>query len=320
MYSVSGCRYPCGHGAHPRHTGAMTHARTDDTPAPAQTPDHTYDVVVIGAGPVGENVADRARAGRPERRDRRERAGRRRMLVLGVHAQQGPAPPGPRPGRRPQTARTGADDGGPARHPCRPRPPGQLRLGLEGRRPGGMGRLHRHRPVPGTRPPRRGTPGHRDRRRRPGHHPRRPARRRPVHRHPGRPPRSARHGRRQPLDQPRGHQRRGGARAARRRRRRGGRRRDGHRLAGPGRAGHPAGPGRGAARRDGAVHAANWSPRACAPPGPTSAPASPSRPWTATPPASPSPSTTAPPSRRTRSSSPPAAHPAPATSASTRWA
>lgn len=40
----------------------MTHARTDDTPAPAQTPDHTYDVVVIGAGPVGENVADRARA------------------------------------------------------------------------------------------------------------------------------------------------------------------------------------------------------------------------------------------------------------------
>lgn len=40
----------------------MTHARTDDTPAPAQVPDHTYDVVVIGAGPVGENVADRARA------------------------------------------------------------------------------------------------------------------------------------------------------------------------------------------------------------------------------------------------------------------
>ncbi|MBL0779283.1 FAD-dependent oxidoreductase, partial [Streptomyces albidoflavus] len=40
----------------------MTHARTDDTPTPEQAPDHTYDVVVVGAGPVGENVADRARA------------------------------------------------------------------------------------------------------------------------------------------------------------------------------------------------------------------------------------------------------------------
>ncbi|MFD4985197.1 dihydrolipoyl dehydrogenase family protein [Streptomyces sp. NPDC058374] len=40
----------------------MTQARTDDTPTPAETPDHTYDVVVVGAGPVGENVADRARA------------------------------------------------------------------------------------------------------------------------------------------------------------------------------------------------------------------------------------------------------------------
>lgn len=30
----------------------------------------TYDVVVLGAGPVGQNVADRARAAYPRRRRR----------------------------------------------------------------------------------------------------------------------------------------------------------------------------------------------------------------------------------------------------------
>ena len=48
-----------------------------------------YDVIVIGAGPTGENVADRAVKGGPFGRDRRIGTGRRRVLVLGVHAEQG---------------------------------------------------------------------------------------------------------------------------------------------------------------------------------------------------------------------------------------
>ena len=43
---------------HRRQDGGMT-ATTDDVAHP-DAPDATYDVVVIGAGPVGENVADRA--------------------------------------------------------------------------------------------------------------------------------------------------------------------------------------------------------------------------------------------------------------------
>ena len=50
-----------------------------------------FDVVVIGGGPAGENVADRAAPRRPHRRHRRAAAGRRRVLVLGLHAEQGAA-------------------------------------------------------------------------------------------------------------------------------------------------------------------------------------------------------------------------------------
>ena len=55
------------------------------------------DVVVIGAGPVGENVADRVQGGRPRRGARRARARRRRVLVLGVHAVEGAAAQRPPP-------------------------------------------------------------------------------------------------------------------------------------------------------------------------------------------------------------------------------
>ena len=50
-----------------------------------------YDLIVIGAGAVGENVADRAVQGGLTHRDRRDRARRRRVLLLGLHAVEGAA-------------------------------------------------------------------------------------------------------------------------------------------------------------------------------------------------------------------------------------
>ncbi|QCX80556.1 Dihydrolipoyl dehydrogenase [Streptomyces sp. YIM 121038] len=44
------------------HTWHQTGPMTQSTDATGEAADNTYDVVVIGAGPVGENVADRARA------------------------------------------------------------------------------------------------------------------------------------------------------------------------------------------------------------------------------------------------------------------
>ncbi|KCJ79410.1 hypothetical protein W035_00834, partial [Mycobacterium tuberculosis TB_RSA125] len=43
----------------------MTAAQQDQAPmaTPGCREGETYDVVVLGAGPVGQNVADRARAG-----------------------------------------------------------------------------------------------------------------------------------------------------------------------------------------------------------------------------------------------------------------
>ncbi len=55
-----------------------------------------FDVIVVGAGPVGENAADYAAPRRALRGDRRGRAGRRRVLVLGLHPVQGAAAHGPR--------------------------------------------------------------------------------------------------------------------------------------------------------------------------------------------------------------------------------
>lgn len=48
-----------------------------------------YDVIVIGAGPVGENVADRGPCRRAHHRDRGARTARWRVLVLGLRTQRG---------------------------------------------------------------------------------------------------------------------------------------------------------------------------------------------------------------------------------------
>ena len=126
------------------------------------------------------------RPGRADRRPRRERAGRRRVLLLGVHAEQGAAARHRGARRGPGGRRRGAGghrragrrgDAGPAR---------RLHLALGRLRPGEVGPRRRHRPDPRHRPPRRRA--HRRRRRPPtargaAH---RPARGRGVHRVGGR--------------------------------------------------------------------------------------------------------------------------------------
>ena len=74
------------------------------TPHPADHPprdlqETTYDVVVLGAGSTGENVADYAHRGGLSVAPGRGRAGRRRLLVLGLHAEQGAAAAGAGAGR-----------------------------------------------------------------------------------------------------------------------------------------------------------------------------------------------------------------------------
>ncbi len=64
----------------------------------------TVDLVVIGAGAVGENVADCADQGGLSVAHRRERAGRRRVLLLGLHAVEGAAARGRRAACRQRTS------------------------------------------------------------------------------------------------------------------------------------------------------------------------------------------------------------------------
>ena len=65
-----------------------------------------YDVIVVGGGLAGRALRRRAGRGRPARRPRRARAGRRRVLLLGLHPVQDAAAPGRGGARR---ARGGGD-------------------------------------------------------------------------------------------------------------------------------------------------------------------------------------------------------------------
>ena len=99
-----------------------------------------YDVIVIGGGSPGEHAAGALADGRPARRGRRARAGRRRVLLLGVHPVQDAA--AARRGR-PGGARRGGDRRGRRRGRA-----GLARLhGLRllRRRPGALAGRQRHR-------------------------------------------------------------------------------------------------------------------------------------------------------------------------------
>ncbi len=111
-----------------------------------------YDLIVIGAGTVGENVADYAKKGGLSGRAGRGRAGGRRVLLLGVHAVEGTAAGRERAASGAGGRRGGAGgdrrrgSGGGFRAPRRDR----ARLGR--RVAGGVGRVDRHRPGARARP------------------------------------------------------------------------------------------------------------------------------------------------------------------------
>ena len=107
-----------------------------------------FDVIVIGAGAVGENVADRVVRRRPDRSADRGGTGGRRVLLLGLHALQGAAAAGHRTPRRTDRPRRPG-----SRHPDpgrgrRAQTPRLLHLQLAGRQPGQVGRGHRDRADP----------------------------------------------------------------------------------------------------------------------------------------------------------------------------
>ena len=66
-----------------------------------------FDVIVIGAGPAGENAAGRDRGRGPVDGDRRAGADRWRMLLLGLHSEQDAAAPWGRDRRRPPGSGSG---------------------------------------------------------------------------------------------------------------------------------------------------------------------------------------------------------------------
>ena len=235
----------------------------DDTPAPttssSSAPARSARTWPTAPAPAGL-----------QHRDRGERTGRRRVLVLGLHAEQGAAAPGGRARRRAPRARAGRRRAGTAGRRGRPGPPrrasprtgrttarstGWTRLGVDLVR--GHGRLDRPAPGDGADPRRRhasrltarhavavctGTSAAAARPARPRHASGRgPAARPPA---PGPVP-----GRLAVV---------GGGVVGRR---------DGHRLAGARLPGHPAGPRRRAAAADGAVRRRAGRRRRCARPG-----------------------------------------------------
>src|ERR1700744_5209248 len=76
--------------------GQLTHSVNVAVGCQTVTTEDTYDVVVLGAGPVGQNAAERARAaGLSVAMVERELVGGE-MFLLGMRAQQGAAAPGHR--------------------------------------------------------------------------------------------------------------------------------------------------------------------------------------------------------------------------------
>ena len=120
--------------------------------------DETYDVIVIGAGPTGENVADRA-----------VRGGLTAVIVeselVGGECSYWACMPSKallRPAEVVARGRRGARRGRGAARPGRGAgPAGLLHPRLEGRRPGRVARRGEDRPGPRARPDRRRAPGRR---------------------------------------------------------------------------------------------------------------------------------------------------------------
>ena len=189
---------------------------------------YDYDVIVLGGGSPGEHCAGALADGGLRVARRRARAGRRRVLVLGVHpvqdaaaAGRGGARPRARRRRPPRSTSRPRSRGATSWSPTTPTPAQERWLASDGHRAAA-----RHRPARrhGRRRGRRRAPHRRARRRR--------VRRRSDHPADPGPARARRR-----LDQPRGDRHEGRPAPAARARRRAGRRRDGAGRAAPRRRG-----------------------------------------------------------------------------------